>query len=157
MLCAVISYKGSLRMWVMSILFIAKVTLWFNHIPPCYCGYACDCAWLPQPHVTRTILCGKISLVYSYIAIHQVALADKQHCATIQMLSYILRMPSAKSTMQVVIMDGEFVYIVCGSSQRNHPQEVCMCLCNEASKVHQVLGDVRTFLQSVIGFHRGCR
>ena len=31
-------------MWVMSILFTVKVTLWFQHIPLRFRGYACDCA-----------------------------------------------------------------------------------------------------------------
>ena len=38
----------SLHMWVMSILFTVKVTLWFQHILLRFCGYACDRTWFTR-------------------------------------------------------------------------------------------------------------
>ena len=44
-------YHPIRRMWVMSVLFIVKVTLWFHHILPRYHGYACDCTWFMRDSI----------------------------------------------------------------------------------------------------------
>ena len=41
------------RMWVMSVLFIVKVTLCFHQILPHYRGYAYDCAWFTHDTIER--------------------------------------------------------------------------------------------------------